>query len=300
MVAENFRMFQKLRCHSATTEFFRAEDGFRQLSKQAIEPLVNESGSRRPIRVWVPGCSTGEEAFSIAMAIQEAGIAAQQSVTAQVFATDIHRGALETASKGTFQEQHLRSVPPIYRKRYFKLSGEDEYRIIPTLRKWVVFASHNLLNDPPFTKIDLVSCRNMLIYLDGPAQSRALSLLHFALNQGGYLFLGPSESLGTQADEFETLNGRWRLFRKHGSRHGALAPDGVMETGHLRQRHGWVAPLRSAIAKPREQSLIPAYTALLEGFVPAGALINAERELLLRRSHAVDGSYSKCRALTCR
>lgn len=265
----------------SVTEFFRDAEAFAALRSQVIDPLVQEVGSSRPLRVWSPGCSSGEEAFSIAMVIHDAGVRAQVNVTAQIFATDIHRSALDAATRGTFRGSQLQAVPAAFRSRYFEEAGEDEYRINPALRKWLVFAQHNLLTDPPFTKIDLVSCRNMLIYLDSPAQSRALSLLHFSLNHGGYLFLGPSENLGALADEFETLNGRWRLFRRQAVRHSARAPDGVFGSGQRRTGQDRPPPLRVAVAKPRrDQSLVPAYVALLEAFVPAGALINSERELL--------------------
>ncbi len=264
----------------SVTEFFRDEDAFDTLVSQAIEPLVEEVGPRRPIRIWVPGCSSGEEAFSIAILVHEAGLRAGFPVTAQIFATDIHRAALDRATRGIFSTHSVQALSPARRERYFEAVSDDEYRVIPAIRKWVVFAFHNLMSDPPFTKLDLVTCRNLLIYLDPSTQTRVLSLLHFGLSQGGFLFLGPSESLGEQEDEFEALNSRWRLFRKQSSRHTPLAPEGLFGLGIVHDRDASAMPRQAGMPRRREQSLFPAYTALLEKFIPAGALITAERELL--------------------
>jgi two-component system, chemotaxis family, CheB/CheR fusion protein len=148
----------------------------------------------RAVRLWVPACATGEEAYSLAMLLVDRAEAANKQFDIKVFATDGRDDNLNIARAGVYSEGAVATIPPHLLHRYFdKLDGT--YQVKKELRDLVVFASHNLLRDPPFSQIDLISCRNLLIYLDPVAQKRAVALMHFALREGGHLFLGNAESV---------------------------------------------------------------------------------------------------------
>ena len=163
--------------------------------------------------MWVAGCATGEEAYSVGILIHEALSDRKRPIHAKIFATDVHQASLETASAGIYRDEALAGVSPNRLTRYF-VKHAGGYQVNAELRKMIVFAPHNVVKDAPFTKLDLVCCRNLLIYFQPPAQKKAISLFHFALKTGGVMFLGPSESAGEIADEFETIDGHWKMFRK--------------------------------------------------------------------------------------
>ena len=194
------------------TRFFRDPDAFAQLARTAI-PEIFARENQEEVRVWVAGCDTGEEAYTLAMLLAEHRQASGKRIPIKIFATDVHRGSLEIASAGEYPEASLSELPPRLRSSYFT-AVDGGYRVSTALREMVVFAPHNLLHDAPFTKIDLVSCRNLLIYLNPSAQQRALEIFHFALRPQGALLLGASETTGSMAAEYEPLDKRWRIYRK--------------------------------------------------------------------------------------
>jgi two-component system CheB/CheR fusion protein len=193
------------------TRFFRDPDLFQRLKTDIIPQLVR--ASTEEVRVWVPAVASGEEAYSLAMLIDDAFRQAGRPPVFRIFATDVHRPSLEAASSGHYPLESLVHVPAELRDRYFERQG-DGYQVSNDLRGHIVFAHHNVLRDAPFTRLDLVSCRNFLIYLKPPAQRRVLALFHFGLKTGGTLLLGPSETPGPLSEEFATLDTRWKLFRK--------------------------------------------------------------------------------------
>jgi two-component system CheB/CheR fusion protein len=195
------------------TRFFRDEEAFQALEREVLPGLMDALGNDDELRVWVAGCATGEEPYSLAMAIAEAFRRRERPAAFRVFATDVHSASLERASAGVYSIESVDRVPPPLRELYFQ-PHRDGLQIAPELRSHVVFAHHNLLRDAPFTRIDLVSCRNLLIYLSPNMQRKALTSFHFALKVGGTLLLGPSESPASLGDEFAIVDGRWRLFRK--------------------------------------------------------------------------------------
>src|SRR6185503_15118099 len=154
--------------------------------------------------LWVAGCATGEEAYSMAIVLQEL-MATHGERPIKIFATDVHRGSLEQATLGNYSEDAISNVSAERLARYFSQSG-NTYQVVPEIRQMVVFAQHNVISDAPFTRVDLITCRNLLIYLQPAAQQRVLSFFHFALNQGGVLFLGPSESIGALSRGFEPVD----------------------------------------------------------------------------------------------
>jgi len=193
------------------TSFFRDAAAFRALRKSVIKPLLAEK-DKEPVRVWVTGCSLGMEAYSIAMLMDSA--AGKNGRNFTVFATDISRSSLAKASKGIYSEKQFLTVPEEYR-RYFREVGKG-WKIHREIRSHMVFSYHDILSDPPFAHMDLVSCRNMLIYLKAKAQNAVLNRLNYSLSKGGYLFLGSGEAPGKIQGNLETLNSRWRLFKKTG------------------------------------------------------------------------------------
>ena len=196
------------------TRFFRDPQVFELLRSKIIpEILEKKTNSTEPIRIWVAGCASGEEAYSIAIAFQEELKTDPNPPIIKIFATDVHRKSLQHASLGVYPEQAFEHVPEDIQAKYF-LKHPDGFEAVPEIRKMIVFAPHDVINDAPFTKLDLVTCRNLLIYLQPIVQKKVLSLFHFALRKDAYMLLGPSETPGDLSDEFEVIDKKWRLYQK--------------------------------------------------------------------------------------
>lgn len=196
------------------TSFFREPESFEVLREHVLAPLANRAPSNVPLRIWVPGCATGEEAYTIAMLLLEELRQRQRHDAVQIFASDLSADAVGTARAGRYPESIANDVPPALLQRYFSRQ-DGHYQVEKPLREALVFAQQDLISDPPFSRLDLVSCRNLLIYLKPETQRRILGLFGFALKPGGHLLLGKSESLGEQAALFQEVSRRWRLYRSH-------------------------------------------------------------------------------------
>jgi two-component system CheB/CheR fusion protein len=211
--AETDQLFKDLLI--GVTSFFRDPRAFEELASKVLAGLVKNRDPDAPIRVWVPGCSTGEEAYSIAIMLAEQIAAAQSACRVQVFATDVDEHVLEAARSGTYPQSIALDVTPERLKRFF--TREDHrYTIDKSIRPLVTFAVQNVISDPPFSKVDLVSCRNVLIYLEPEVQAKLLALFHFALVPGGHLFLGGAEGVGPVDELFAPISKRRRIFRRLG------------------------------------------------------------------------------------
>ena len=197
------------------TEFFRDPESFEALRTQVLPSLFKGRTLEDCIRVWVVGCSSGEEAYSLAMLLNDFMESEGVHCGLKMFATDIDPAAVETARKGTYSLAGQKHLSAARIARYFK-AEHQKHTVIPTLRERVVMVHHNLLQDPPFLHMDLVVCRNVLIYLSPELQERAIALLHGALNPGGFLVLGPAESVSPHAKQLELLDKRWKIFRSTG------------------------------------------------------------------------------------
>ncbi|WP_010545261.1 CheR family methyltransferase [Sphingomonas elodea] len=196
------------------TRFFRDADLFDRLRTRVIEPLMRSWTGEEDIRVWVPGCSSGEEAYSIAMLFAEAGRKLGMPATGvQIFATDIDEQMLQIARNGVYPTSALIDLPPAMRERY-TLPHTERFQIVPQIRDMIRFSNHSLVKDPPFSRIDLVSCRNLLIYFDDRLQQSVMPLLHYAIRPEGYLFLGPSESIGRFDHLFPAVDHQARIFQR--------------------------------------------------------------------------------------
>jgi two-component system CheB/CheR fusion protein len=197
------------------TSFFHDPEAFEQLATKVMALLVQRKEADSVIRVWVPGCATGEEPYSIAMLLQEQ-LAAHRNCRVQIFATDVDEEALETARHGLYPDTIAGDVSPERLARFFTKVDDHTYQINKPLRETVIFAVQNLVSDAPFTKLDLICCRNLLIYLEPEVQKKVITLFHFALVEGGFLFMGSSETIGRQVDLFEPLVKKWRIYRRIG------------------------------------------------------------------------------------
>ncbi|MFO0950648.1 MAG: chemotaxis protein CheB [Isosphaeraceae bacterium] len=255
------------------TEFFRDDSAFASL-KEALPALIRGTPEDEEFRVWVAGCASGEEAYSLGILIHEVVATLERPVPVKIFATDVHRASLDFAAAGQYPPESLSDVGPERLERYF-VRNDKGYQVSPELRKMIVFAQHNLLKDAPFTKIDLISCRNLLIYFQPAAQKKVLSLFHFGLKTSGIMFLGPSESPGDLEDEFEAVDARWKLYRK---RRDVRLPTDIRvplapASPRLARDHAG-SPTGSA----NDTQLV--IDSLVEQFMPPGFLINERRELV--------------------
>ena len=261
------------------TRFFRDPEAFAFVESEVMPKIVE---GNHDIRLWVPGCATGEEVYSLAILLHEAMTSRGRRALAKIFATDVHPESLEIASAGVYDAEALRDVSAARRERYFAPSG-DNFRVVKELRELVVFARHNVINDAPFTRLDLVSCRNLLIYFQPAAQKKALSLFHFGLKTSGYLFLGPSETPGDLGDEFDPLEGRWKIYRK---RRDIRLPTDI----RLPASGSGAPPPRGAVGLRRgaDSVLLSAYDQLMARHVPPSFLVDRQHELL----HSFGGAES--------
>ncbi|MEO6896290.1 MAG: CheR family methyltransferase [Caldimonas sp.] len=194
------------------TNFFRDRESFEAFERDVVPSLLQAAAADEQIRAWVAGCSTGEEAYSFAILLSDALARARQTYQLQVFATDIDGQALASARLGRYPEAIVTDVPPAFLRDSFSAVAGG-YQVSEVVRKRVLFAVHNLLRDPPFSRLDLVSCRNLLIYLDRETQKDVLQTFHFALRPGGYLFLGGSETADAASDLFEPVDRKHRIYR---------------------------------------------------------------------------------------
>jgi two-component system, chemotaxis family, CheB/CheR fusion protein len=264
------------------TRFFRDPEAFDLLEQRILPDLLMREPRSAPLRLWVAGCATGEEAYSLAILVQEL-MAIHGDRSVKIFATDVHRGSLERAAIAAYDEEAVANVSSERLARYFTQSGST-YQVVPELRQMIVFAQHNVISDAPFTRLDLITCRNLLIYLLPAAQQRVLSFFHFALTQSGVLFLGPSESLGPLADGFEIVDKHWQLYRKVGE---VRTPVDVRQRPALSSIDSRVAvPAMLPAARHSLGQLLSVYDALLEETMPPSLIVNDRGELV----HALGGA----------
>ena len=263
------------------TSFFRDPDVFDTLSRKAIDDLVGHAESGSALRVWVAGCSTGEEAYSIAIAFFEAFERARRWPALKVFATDVNQHNVEFAAAGRYPESAAAELTAERLERFFNRNG-NQYSVKPELRQCIVFARHNLLNDPPFTRMSLVSCRNTLIYFTPGAQKRALDRLQYAIEPQGFMLLGSSESLAGHGSGFTTVHGKHKLFRRTDAASTLNLGLGVPGT---RAPYVAEATSRRPVGERRKRladgmSTDEASSLLLDTYVPPAILVNDRHEAI--------------------
>jgi PAS domain S-box-containing protein len=260
----------------SVTSFFRDAEAFQHLATQVIAPLVQGKEADAVIRVWVPGCATGEEPYSVAMLLLEQLAAGHKSCRIQIFATDVDEAALAVARQGLYPDSIAADVSPERLARFFARVDDHTYQVNKQVRETVTFAVQNLISDAPFTKLDLISCRNLLIYLEPDVQKKVITLFHFALNEGGFLFIGSSETVGRQFDLFEPLSKKWRTYRRIGPTRPERVDFPIVAGTEVRgqARH----PAEAAGARPTNFAEVT-QRLLLDQFAPAAVLINRKYDI---------------------
>jgi two-component system CheB/CheR fusion protein len=197
------------------TKFFRDKGAFEIFSEQILQ-VIEKKETGDILKIWVCACSTGQEAYTVAILANEAVNQSGKRLEIKIFATDIDEKSIEIAARNQYPENIKKEVPSSLFKKYFVQDGKS-YCLIPEIRKMVVFAKHDVIKSPPFIKNDMVTCRNMLIYVNSVLQEKILSIFHFSLVQGGVLFLGSSESVSTLKDGYREVSGKWKFYQKTGS-----------------------------------------------------------------------------------
>ena len=268
------------------TRFFRDPEAFQCVEQKVIPAILDRVAPDEEIRIWCAGCATGEEVYSLAILFHEQLETRHRPLNLRIFATDVHRMSLEIASAGVYDEEALEEVAPERRTRYFVKDGE-RYRVGKELRQVVVFAQHNVINDAPFTRVDFITCRNLLIYFQPVVQKKVLSLLHFGLKTGGLLLLGPSETPGEISDEFDTLDGHWRIYVK---RRDARLPDIRLPLSITPRSAAPAGMLGGGRTWPATQ-LLGLYDQLLERAMPPSLLVDEHYQLV----HTFGGAESLLR-----
>lgn len=259
------------------TNFFRDPAAWDQLRDQALPALLASRSPGQTLRAWVPGCSTGEEAYSLAIVFREAveKLKSKDKFSLQIFATDLDKDAIEKARQGVFPANIAADVSDARRKRFFTKEG-DTYRLRKEIREMVTFAPQNLIMDPPFTKLDILSCRNLLIYLMPEVQKKLIPLFHYSLMPGGILFQGSAETIGGDTALFSPLGGKSRLFRRTESvlRPAQIAFPTVFNAGHAIN-----SETHLAVTKPPDSLQALADQLVLHKYAPPAVLTNEEGDI---------------------
>jgi two-component system CheB/CheR fusion protein len=259
------------------TSFFRDPEMWEQLRDVVLPEFLLKFPAGQPLRAWVPGCSTGEEAYSLAIVLREAleQVKPKGGLSLQIFATDLDADAIDRARQGLFPPNIAADVSPERLGRFFT-QAENGYRVGKSIRDIVTFAPQNLIMDPPFTKLDLLSCRNLLIYLTPELQKKLLPLFHYSLNPGGLLVLGSSESIGAHTRLFAAQNGKLRIYRRRETAAGEVTVE-FPTTSAGAPADAAAAP---AIPKAPESLQAQADRLLLQRYSPAAVLTNDQGDIL--------------------
>jgi len=269
------------------TNFFRDPEAFEVIGNEVLPNLLASKSNNDKLRVWVAGCSTGEEVYSVAIMIRECLDTLKRRCDLQIFGTDIDKEAINTARAAVYPENISADVSPERLMRFF-IKEANAYRICQEIREMAIFSIQNVLSDPPFTKLDLMCCRNFLIYLDAELQKKLLPLFHYALNPGGILFLGSSETITGFGDLFSVIHKKWKIFQR---RETTLMLNHIVEFPHLFSAEGMgkaKIPPKLESVQPINMSQLVERT-LLEEFAPPCVIINEKGEIVY--FHGRTGKY---------
>ena len=260
------------------TEFFRDREAWEAFDTHVLRPLIASKKTREPIRAWVAGAGTGEEAYTLAILILARLRQLRKRCVVQIFGTDANQDSLNYARAGRYPVGIGSQIPAEYLNRYFQKADDDHhYQVLPEVRESVIFGDHDLLADPPFSRLDLVTCRNLLIYIEPLSQERILLLCHFALRPNGYLFLGSAETVGVQEKLFRSVARKWRIYQRIGT-----TPRDQIEWRADRSRPRVSALSQDSSSDAGRAALMASLTrnALFDRFAPAALLVNERVEAL--------------------
>lgn len=259
------------------TNFFRDAIVWEKLKEKVLPALMNELPNGHVFRAWITGCSTGEEAYSLAIVFKEVyeKVKQNKNFTIQIFATDIDSDAIEIARKGIFSANIAADVSPERLSNFF-VKEENGFRINTAIREMVVFAPHNVIKDPPFTKLDLLFCRNLLIYMEAELQKKLMNLFHYALNPGGVMLLGSAENENSQSNMFSAIDAKLKIYKRSASAANTELidfPSSFMHT--MKNKSESIKPVKVA-----DNIQTYAHQVLLQRFAPASVLINTDGDIL--------------------
>jgi two-component system CheB/CheR fusion protein len=254
------------------TQFFREPAAFAALETEVLPKLLKDKRSDDQLRIWVPGCATGEEAYSIAILVKEAMIKLETALKVQIFATDLDDRAVTIARHGRYRKP-LSGVSPERLERWFVEEGDD-YCVTKEIREMCVYSTHNLIKDPPFSKLDLISCRNLLIYLNVMMQNRLMRIFHYALRPSSYLFLGLSEGVSRHGELFAVLDKKHRVFQRRDDVAASLP------TGALRPAPAQAASVTGQPARTIGDGIEERALHALEKYSPAYVVINRQHKVV--------------------
>ncbi|HEU4894101.1 MAG TPA: chemotaxis protein CheB [Vicinamibacterales bacterium] len=264
-------------CLIRVTEFFRDPESFDALRRYVFPVVCEGLSGKRLLRLWVPGCASGEEVYSLGIALLEYFGESVPSARIQIFGTDVSETALQHARAGVYSASVVDTVSSERRQRFFTRQN-GEYRVVKDIRDLCLFARQDVTHDPPFSRLDLISCRNLLIYLDGVAQQRVLRTFHYALRPEGMLVFGPAESIGPSSDLFEQVDKRFRVYRRLPGHHGGS------DLSHLQASDASTPTSRIATPDVDAESLLrEADRLLLARFAPASLVVNQGLTILQYR-----------------
>lgn len=268
----------------SVSSFFRDREAWQALDDIVLTPLLTEQKGDTELRFWVPACATGEEAYSLAMLATERAESLRKPLSLKIFATDSREDNLQIAREGIYPAAAAAAIGPERLRRFFEVL-EGSYQVRKNLRELVVFAQQNLLRDPPFSRLDLITCRNLLIYLEPEAQKRVIALFHFALREDGHLLLGNAETVGRSEDLFEIVSKKWRIYRRLGpTRHDIVSFPTLGASARLEQTQQ-----TENQEQPPARALDLARRALLERYAPASVLVDRNGRILY--FHGPTGDY---------
>ncbi len=257
------------------TNFFRDPPVWEMLKENVLIEMFAGCSNGQIIRAWVPGCSTGEEAYSLAIVMKEAAECVNKNITIQIFATDLDSDSIELARKGNYQKNISADVSPERLKRFFT-EENDLYHVRSEIREAVIFASHNVIKDPPFTRLDVLTCRNMLIYFETELQKKLMTLFHFTLKPGGVLLLGSSETLSERKDGFQEIDTKRKIYK----RTNLVLPFDLIDIPNNSHKTQFPASNMKPTVQPSENIQSVVDQILLQRFMPASVLVNGTGDIL--------------------
>jgi two-component system, chemotaxis family, CheB/CheR fusion protein len=258
------------------TRFFRDPEAFEELKLKVIPEIIKGKAEGEIIKVWVAGCSTGEEVYSIAILFREHFNRIKTDQDIKIFASDVNKESTEFASKGVYPEAITTDIPKGLLEKYFIKEGK-KYRVVPQLRKMIVFSHHDLLRDAPFGRLDLICCRNMLIYVSTELQKRVMAIFHFSLNLGGYLFLGSSENIGELKGSVIEISKKWKIY-KNTRLAKSMGLDTLSYSDALARKFSPALKVQKEIS--RKAVVETLVTVMMEEYSSAGALVDKNGNII--------------------
>jgi two-component system CheB/CheR fusion protein len=265
------------------TNFFRDPDAFQCLKNEVFPKILQDKPGGYTVRVWVPGCSTGEEAYSVAIALRETMDTLNKNFNVQIFATDIDAESVDKARSGRYPESISADVSPECLERYF-VKEDSVFTIRKNIREMLIFAPQNIIKDPPFTRLDLICCRNLLIYMNPALQKKLMPLFHYALKPGGCLFLGSSETIGEHVDLFSAVHKKWKIFERRETRYANHAVINFPTSPNKE-----VSPCMQAEKHQEVKMSELIGKIMLEDYAPPSVIINEKGDILY--IHGRTGRY---------